>query len=80
MGLLTTGEPLEWPIIHEYRDIVKRRGIKGFLKIYEQYKDHRRDVLKWGDEIEFNLVRFDHINKRVSLLLKSSKLVSFEIF
>jgi glutamate--cysteine ligase catalytic subunit len=80
MGLLTTGEPLEWPIIHEYRDIVKRRGIKGFLKIYEQYKDHRHDVLKWGDEIEFNLVRFDHINKRVYLLLKSSKLVSFEIF
>ena len=75
MGLLTKGEPFEWSLIHEYRDVVKRRGIKGFLKIYDQYKDHRHDVLKWGDEIEFNLVRFDHRNKKVYLLLKASKLL-----
>ena len=75
MGLLTRGEPLEWSELCQYSDVIKERGIKGFLKIYQQYKDHEHDALKWGDEIEFNLVRFDHQNKKVCLLLKASKLL-----
>jgi glutamate--cysteine ligase catalytic subunit len=75
MGLLTQGVPLEWSEVRQYVDIIKTRGIKGFLQIHKQYKDHKHDFLKWGDEVEFNLVHFDHENKKVQLLLKSNTIL-----
>ena len=38
MGLLTKGEPFEWSLIHEYRDVVKRRGIKGLKNLEHNQK------------------------------------------
>ena len=33
--------------------------------IYKQYKLNQNDSFKWGDEIEFTLIKFDHVNKNM---------------
>ena len=75
MGLQVIGTPLTWSQIKPHVDELKKRGVRGFLHLYELYKDKKNNVLKWGDEIEFNLVKFDHNNKNVYLLLKASELL-----
>jgi glutamate--cysteine ligase catalytic subunit len=71
MGLLTCGTPLSWPDTKLHADLVKRQGIQEFLRIYAKYKSLRGQPFKWGDEIEFSIIRFDHSRKRAQLLLKS---------
>ncbi|CAG2175294.1 unnamed protein product, partial [Oppiella nova] len=64
MGLLSNGEPLNHSETKKYAEHVRRHGIKQFIHIYNHNK-HRIDrCFKWGDEIEYVIVRFDHKNKR----------------
>lgn len=69
MGLLSQGSPLSWEETQRYADHVRRHGILQFLHIYHAVKDRHKDVLKWGDEVEYMLVSFDHENKKVQLVL-----------
>ncbi|XP_071469409.1 glutamate--cysteine ligase catalytic subunit isoform X2 [Marmota flaviventris] len=69
MGLLSQGSPLSWEETKRYADHVRRHGILQFLHIYHAVKDRHKDVLKWGDEVEYMLVSFDHENKKVQLVL-----------
>lgn len=73
MGLLSEGTPLDWPSTQQYADLVRTHGIKQFIHIYEQFKERRNDTFKWGDELEFSLVKFDHANQRCYLLLKAEQ-------
>jgi glutamate--cysteine ligase catalytic subunit len=75
MGLLTVGTPLNWSEIKQFSDLIKRKGIKQFLNIYNRYKTHENDSLKWGDEIEFSILKFDHENRKVYLSLSADKLL-----
>lgn len=75
MGLLTKGTPLPWSEVKQYADLIRKKGIKQFINIYQQLKDRTNDSLKWGDEIEFMIVKFDHENKKVQLLLKADELL-----
>jgi glutamate--cysteine ligase catalytic subunit len=36
---------------------VRKHGIDQFLAVYERVKAREGDTLKWGDEVEFHLVR-----------------------
>ena len=51
MGLLTIGEPLNWPETKAYAEHVRAHGIQQFLNIYKARKHRKDEVLKWGDEV-----------------------------
>jgi len=75
MGLLTVGTPLNWADVRQHADYVRKKGIVQFLNIYKNLKNRRNDGLKWGDEVEFNVIKFDHEKKRVYLLLKAETML-----
>ncbi|XP_067150277.1 glutamate--cysteine ligase catalytic subunit isoform X4 [Apteryx mantelli] len=69
MGLLSQGSPLSWEETRRHAEHVRKHGILQFLHIYRALRDRHKDVLKWGDEVEYMLVKFDHENKKVRLVL-----------
>ncbi|XP_059794964.1 glutamate--cysteine ligase catalytic subunit isoform X3 [Balaenoptera ricei] len=75
MGLLSQGSPLSWEETQRHADHVRRHGILQFLHIYHAVKDRHKDVLKWGDEVEYMLVSFDHENKKAQLVLSGEELL-----
>ncbi|XP_069956641.1 glutamate--cysteine ligase [Cherax quadricarinatus] len=75
MGLLTEGTPLSWPQTKEYADHVREHGIKQFVNQYHQLKGRQGDCLKWGDEIEYMIIKLDHKNRRARLSLRGSELL-----
>ncbi|XP_057350293.1 glutamate--cysteine ligase catalytic subunit isoform X2 [Manis pentadactyla] len=75
MGLLSHGSPLSWEETQRHADHVRRHGILQFLHIYHAVKDRHKDVLKWGDEVEYMLVSFDHENKKVQLVLSGEEVL-----
>ncbi|XP_070312771.1 glutamate--cysteine ligase catalytic subunit isoform X3 [Odocoileus virginianus] len=75
MGLLSQGSPLSWEETQRHADHVRRHGILQFLHIYHAVKDRQKDVLKWGDEVEYMLVSFDHEKKKAQLVLSGEELL-----
>ncbi|XP_054425466.1 glutamate--cysteine ligase catalytic subunit isoform X2 [Pteronotus mesoamericanus] len=75
MGLLSQGSPLSWEETKRHADHVRRHGILQFLHIYHAVKDRHKDVLKWGDEVEYMLVSFDHEHEKVQLVLSGEELL-----
>uniref|UniRef100_A0A5F9CED7 Glutamate--cysteine ligase n=1 Tax=Oryctolagus cuniculus TaxID=9986 RepID=A0A5F9CED7_RABIT len=75
MGLLSQGSPLSWEETKRHADHVRRHGILQFLNIYHAVKDRHKDVLKWGDEVEYMLVSFDHEHKKVQLVLSGEEVL-----
>ncbi|XP_028915080.1 glutamate--cysteine ligase catalytic subunit [Ornithorhynchus anatinus] len=75
MGLLSQGSPLSWEETKRYAHHVRRHGVLQFLHIYHTVKERHKDVLKWGDEVEYMLVSFDHINKKVRLVLSGEEVL-----
>lgn len=75
MGLLSAGTPLDWDETKKNAQVVREQGIREFLKTYTRFKDERNYPFKWGDEIEFSIVRFDHENKRAQLSLRGEYLL-----
>ncbi|XP_040839498.1 glutamate--cysteine ligase catalytic subunit isoform X5 [Ochotona curzoniae] len=75
MGLLSQGSPLSWEETKRHADHVRRHGILQFLNIYHAVKDRHKDVLKWGDEVEYMLVSFNHENKKVQLVLSGEQVL-----
>jgi glutamate--cysteine ligase catalytic subunit len=75
MGLLSLGTPMTWEETKKNADLVRKKGIEQFLNIHRAVKDRKNDCLKWGDEVEFSLVKFDHENKKCYLLLKAEELL-----
>jgi glutamate--cysteine ligase catalytic subunit len=76
MGLLTTGEPLDWPETKKHAHVVRRRGVEQFIKLYKAYKSRDLDSFKYGDEVEYSLVKFDHKETRVYCLLKAQQVLA----
>ncbi|KAF6203999.1 hypothetical protein GE061_002338 [Apolygus lucorum] len=75
MGLLSEGSPLTWEKTKELADHVREQGIIQFINMYHKLKDRHGDVLKWGDEVEYMLVKFEDSNKRAPLVLKGNDLL-----
>uniref|UniRef100_A0A8C1XXZ5 Glutamate--cysteine ligase n=2 Tax=Cyprinus carpio TaxID=7962 RepID=A0A8C1XXZ5_CYPCA len=69
MGLLSQGSPLNWEETKKHADHVRKHGILQFLNIYNKVKDRQKDVLKWGDEVEYMLVEMDDKSEKVCLVL-----------
>ncbi|XP_070789044.1 glutamate--cysteine ligase catalytic subunit isoform X2 [Pituophis catenifer annectens] len=75
MGLLSQGSPLSWEKTQRHAEHVRKHGIQQFLHIYRAVGERHKDVLKWGDEVEYMLVAFDHKNKRARLLLTGEEVL-----
>uniref|UniRef100_A0A2L2YGB8 Glutamate--cysteine ligase n=1 Tax=Parasteatoda tepidariorum TaxID=114398 RepID=A0A2L2YGB8_PARTP len=76
MGLLTEGSPLSWEETKKYADHVRQHGVIQFIKLYHRLKDRQNDCLKWGDEIEYMIIKFDHESKSAKVCLKAEPLLS----
>lgn len=76
MGVLSTGRPLTWSEISQVRSILKTHALNDLILIWKKHRSRTNDDFLWGDEIEYTLVRFDHQNQRVQLLLKAHEILS----
>eukprot|EP01054_Gregarina_sp_Poly1_P002858 Gregarina_sp_Poly_1__2857@NODE_1799_length_3305_cov_756_496603_g1169_i0_p1_GENE_NODE_1799_length_3305_cov_756_496603_g1169_i0NODE_1799_length_3305_cov_756_496603_g1169_i0_p1_ORF_typecomplete_len778_score100_50GCS/PF03074_16/7_5e127GCS2/PF04107_13/11GCS2/PF04107_13/0_18S1/PF00575_23/0_13_NODE_1799_length_3305_cov_756_496603_g1169_i09143247 len=69
MGFLEIGVPFSWEDSKSSLSRVKRDGIKQLIHVW-QINRHREDLeLKWGDEVEYQLVRLDHQNREAKLCI-----------
>ncbi|CAL8359921.1 unnamed protein product [Boreogadus saida] len=75
MGLLSQGSPLNWEETKKYADHIRKHGIIQFLNIYNKVKDRQRDVLKWGDEVEYMLIEMDEANEKVQIVLSGGEVL-----
>ena len=57
-------------------DCIQKHGITQFINMYHRLKARHGDQLKWGDEIEYTIVKFDHENKRVRVSCRAEELLS----
>ncbi|CAH8525209.1 unnamed protein product [Schistosoma rodhaini] len=75
MGLLTIGSPLNWPETKKIASFIQEQGIKEFLLLYHKLNSRMKHTLKWGDEIEYTLVRIDPSTHAAQLYLGASELL-----
>lgn len=75
MGLLTEGSSLNWEETKALADHVRKHGVIQFINLYHRLKDRQGDVLKWGDEVEYMIVKFDDDKKIVQLSLRATELL-----
>lgn len=75
MGLLATGTPLEWPEAKKRADHVREWGIAQLLAIWRRAKGKERDVLLWGDEIEYLVVAYEDQQRKVKLSLRQADIL-----
>lgn len=75
MGLLTEGRPLSWEETKALAEHVRKHGIEQFISLYERLRDRQGDILKWGDEVEYILVRFDEDRRTAQVSLTAVNLL-----
>lgn len=75
MGLLTQGSPLTWEDTKQKADHVRNHGVTQFINLYNKLKDRQGDCLKWGDEVEYMLVKFDHQKNTAYLSLRAEEVL-----
>ncbi|KAI1727434.1 glutamate-cysteine ligase domain-containing protein [Ditylenchus destructor] len=75
MGLLTKGTPLSWDETVPYVEYIKKHGIAQFINLYSRLRSRQPDYLRWGDEIEYTIVKFDHENNKVRVSLRADDLL-----
>lgn len=74
MGLLSQGKPLNWDETKKYAKFVQERGIAQFINIYNKSKDRADGPFKWGDEVEYIVIKFLHSEKSARVSLKAEKI------
>lgn len=64
-----------WMKVKESIETTRQLGIDEFIQIYNNQKDRKNDPLKWGDELEFYIVKFNDYEKKARLCTKTDKLL-----
>ncbi|KAF8545504.1 glutamate-cysteine ligase-domain-containing protein [Trichophaea hybrida] len=75
MGLLALGTPLAWEDAKQRADQVRKLGIQQLLEIWNAYRGNERDILLWGDEVEYLVIAFDEENKNACLSLRQAEIL-----
>jgi glutamate--cysteine ligase catalytic subunit len=75
MGFLEAGTPLPWADALKHIPYIRKHGIEQFLITFERVSKRQGDVLKWGDEIEYHLVRLDRTQKSTAVSLIAPEVV-----
>ncbi|PJF18491.1 Glutamate--cysteine ligase [Paramicrosporidium saccamoebae] len=78
MGLLSCGTPLNWEDAKPLAEKVRAGGVEQLIRVFERLKDRTHDYLKWGDEVEYIVVRFGndkscHVTVRAEEMLEQLK-------
>nr|CAD7578359.1 unnamed protein product [Timema californicum] len=76
MGLLTEGSPLSWEETKALSEHVRHHGVIQFINLYRRLRDRQGDVLKWGDEVEYMIVKFDDKKKTAKLSLRALEVLN----
>ncbi|XP_067641863.1 glutamate--cysteine ligase [Eurosta solidaginis] len=76
MGLLSEGSPLSWEETKKLANHVREHGITQFINLYHRLKDRTGDILKWGDEVEYIIVKFDDEHRVARVSLKAQELLN----
>ncbi|XP_028130655.1 glutamate--cysteine ligase [Diabrotica virgifera virgifera] len=76
MGLLTEGSPLSWEETKKHAQHVREHGITQFINLYKKLRDREGDILKWGDEVEYIIVKFFDDKKEAKVSLRSHELLT----
>ncbi|XP_043659811.1 glutamate--cysteine ligase [Drosophila teissieri] len=76
MGLLSEGSPLSWEETKALADHVREHGVNQFINLYHRLKDRQGDILKWGDEVEYIIVKFDDEQKEARVALRAQDLLA----
>lgn len=76
MGLLTEGSPLSWEETKKLADHVRQHGVIQFINLYKQLRDRQGDVLKWGDEVEYILVKLDDEKQVAKVSLRAQDILA----
>ncbi|KAG9390517.1 Glutamate-cysteine ligase catalytic subunit [Carpediemonas membranifera] len=74
-GLLIDGQPYTWEDARKYISVVKERGIQQFCELVRKNSDRNADQMKWGDEIEYMIVKRDSQSRTVRLSLRGNDIV-----
>jgi glutamate--cysteine ligase catalytic subunit len=75
MGLLSEGSPLTWEETKKWANHVKTNGIEQFINLFQRLKEREGDCLKWGDEVEYIIVRFDDESKTAKVSLRANEIL-----
>uniref|UniRef100_A0A2A4JI27 Glutamate--cysteine ligase n=1 Tax=Heliothis virescens TaxID=7102 RepID=A0A2A4JI27_HELVI len=75
MGLLSEGSPLSWDETKSLAEHVRQHGIEQFINLYVKLQERTGDVLKWGDEVEYIIVKFDDENQRATVSLIANSIL-----
>ncbi|KAI4464929.1 glutamate cysteine ligase [Holotrichia oblita] len=75
MGLLSEGSPLSWEETKKLANHVREHGVSQFINLYKRLRDRQDDVLKWGDEVEYVIVKFDSEKKQAKLSLRAKEIL-----
>ncbi|KAF5402329.1 Glutamate--cysteine ligase catalytic subunit [Paragonimus heterotremus] len=75
MGLLTSGTALTWSETKKHARYIQTEGIKQFVYLHRTLNSRMKHTLKWGDEIEYTLVRLNPVTRDVQLFLGASELL-----
>lgn len=79
MGILVRGDPLNWEDTKALSAYIKEHGVNQFINLMRTMKQRKYEGLKWGDEIEYLLFKFDHQKKRVYLHCKTQVIYLYYI-
>ncbi|KAJ6114450.1 hypothetical protein N7486_000228 [Penicillium sp. IBT 16267x] len=75
MGLLALGTPLEWEEAKKRAHQVREWGIEQLLANWRRARGKERDVLLWGDEVEYLVVSLDDAAKKARLSLAQAEIL-----
>jgi len=75
MGLLSEGQPMEWEEMVPWQDHVRKYGVEQFIRLYNKLKSDSGRGLKWGDEVEYIIVKMDHAEKKARVSLRAAPLL-----
>eukprot|EP00397_Hematodinium_sp_SG-2012_P008481 GEMP01008543.1.p1 GENE.GEMP01008543.1~~GEMP01008543.1.p1 ORF type:complete len:812 (+),score=192.82 GEMP01008543.1:165-2600(+) len=79
MGFLEEHTPLQWEDALGKLKYVRDHGIEQFIHMFHQVKHIRGDLLRWGDELEYAVLKLDgdptDPNRKVKISLRCKEIM-----
>jgi len=79
MGFLEEYTPLQWNEALGKLKYVRNHGIEQFIHMISQVKDIQGDLLRWGDELEYAILKLDgkpgDADRKVKISLRAPELM-----
>lgn len=66
---------MEWEDMVDWQAHVRKYGVDQFIRLYNRLKNEMGRKLKWGDEVEYIIVKMDHKAKKARVSLRAKELL-----